>query len=60
MWILILIAVHTNNPADQPARVELTFSDQITCEQSLKSMTYWLKFNNFKIEGRCVKNEVKR
>jgi hypothetical protein len=57
MWILILIAVHINNPNDQPGRIELVFPNQISCEQSLQSMTYWLKFNQFKINGRCVKNE---
>jgi hypothetical protein len=31
------------------------FADQTSCEHSLQSMTYWLKFNNFKIEGRCTK-----
>jgi hypothetical protein len=55
MWILILIAVHINNPNDQPGRIELVFPNRTSCEQSLQSMTYWLKFNQFKINGRCVK-----
>jgi hypothetical protein len=52
---MILIAVHLINPKDIPGRITLEFTDQITCEQSLQSMTYWLKFNDFKIEGKCVK-----
>jgi hypothetical protein len=52
---MILIAVHANNPQDIPGRIELTFQDKVQCEQSLQSMTYWLKFNQFKIEGKCVK-----
>jgi hypothetical protein len=34
---------------------ELMFQNQTSCEQSLQTMTYWLKFNQFKIEGKCVK-----
>ena len=52
---MILIAVHLSDPKDIPGRITLEFTDPITCEQSLQSMTYWLKFNNFKIEGKCVK-----
>ena len=55
MWALILIAVHINNPSDQPGRIELIFQNQQSCEQSLQTMTYWLKFSQFKIEGKCVK-----
>jgi hypothetical protein len=55
MYLMILIAVHLSDPKDIPGRITLEFTDQITCEQSLQSMTYWLKFNNFKIEGKCVK-----
>jgi len=55
MWTLIILAVHLNDPKDVPGRVELLFQDRATCEQSLQTMTYWLKFSQFKIEGKCVK-----
>jgi len=55
MWSLILLAVHITDPKDIPGRIELTFQDKAACEQSLQSMTYWLKFNQFKIEGKCIK-----
>lgn len=55
MWIMILIAVHSNNPQDQPGRVELTFPDQHACETVLSTMTYQLKFSSFRVEGRCQK-----
>ena len=55
MWILILIAVHTTNTSDQPGRIELKFMNEHTCEQTLKTMKWKLKFNNFKIEGICEK-----
>ncbi len=55
MWLMILIAVHLNDPKDIPGKITLEFSDQISCERSLQSMNYWLKFDSFKIEGKCVK-----
>jgi hypothetical protein len=58
--LMILIAVHVNDPKDVPAKLTLEFPDQTTCEQSLKSMSYWVKFESFKIDGKCFKNEIKR
>ena len=55
MWTLLLIAVHINNPNDIPGRINLQVQTQQQCEQILQSMTYWLKFSNFKIEGKCQK-----
>jgi len=55
MWSLILIAVHINNPSDIPGRIEMSFQDKGLCEQTLQTMTFWLKFSQFKIEGKCVK-----
>ena len=55
MWLMILIAVHINDPKDIPAKMTMDFPDQQSCEQSLRSMAYWVKFESFKIEGKCVK-----
>jgi hypothetical protein len=55
MWMMILIAVHINDPKDIPGRITLQFQTQQQCEQALQSMTYWLKFENFKVEGKCQK-----
>lgn len=33
----------------------LQFQTQQQCEQILQTMTYWLKFESFKVEGRCQK-----
>jgi len=55
MWTLILIAVHINNPSDIPGRINLQFQSQLQCEQTLQSMTSWLKFDKFKVEGKCQK-----
>ena len=55
MWLMILIAVHTTNPQDQPARIELLFPNQLSCEQVLTTMQYELKFKTFKVTGQCQK-----
>jgi hypothetical protein len=57
MWLLILIAIHVNDPTDQPGRVELQFADQKTCEQVLSTMKWQLKFKSFKVEGKCIKQQ---
>lgn len=55
MWLMILIAVHINDPKDIPGKITLQFQTQQQCEQALQSMTYWLKFESFKVEGKCQK-----
>ncbi len=55
MWLMILIAVHINDSKDIPGKIILEFPEQTVCEQTLKSMTYWLKFESFKVEGKCIK-----
>lgn len=55
-WMLILICVSLNNPNDVPGIITMIHKSQEDCEKSLSTMTYWLKFNSFKIDGKCVKN----
>ena len=55
MWLMILIAAHITDPKDIPGKVTLEFSEQAACEQTLKTMSYWLKFDSFKVEGRCLR-----
>jgi len=55
MWMMILIAIHIKNPDDIPGKITLQFESQQQCEQSLQSMTYWLKFDKFKVVGKCQK-----
>jgi len=55
MWLMILIAVHTTNPQDQPGKIELIFPTQNSCEQTLATMRYDLKFKTFKVIGECKK-----
>ena len=52
---MILIAVHINNPNDVPGKITLEFPDQQSCETSLRSLRYKLKFDSFKVEGKCQK-----
>jgi hypothetical protein len=55
MWLMILIAVHIKNPEDIPGKILIQFQSQQQCEQALQSMTYWLKFEQFKVVGKCQK-----
>ena len=55
MWLLVLLAIHTNNPGDQPGRIEMLFDDKQTCEKVLATMKYELKFKSFKVTGQCQK-----
>ena len=52
---MILIAVHVTDPKDIPGKINLQFQTQTECEQVLSTMTYKLKFDNFKVEGKCQK-----
>lgn len=52
-WILILICVSVTNASDIPGKTTIEFESQSQCENSLATMTYWLKFNSFKIVGKC-------
>ena len=51
----MLIAVNIYHPNDIPARISLTFDTQESCQRALDSMTYWMKFPSFKVEGSCQK-----
>jgi hypothetical protein len=55
MWILIILAVHVNNPKDIPGQVTLEFPTQQACEQARTTMTSWLKFDSFKVIAQCKK-----
>lgn len=52
-WLLILLCVSINNPNDVPGRLTLEFDTKQQCEASLKTMTYNLKFDTFKVVGNC-------
>lgn len=54
MWTLLLIAVHVNNPSDQPGRIELDMPDRQACQAAADSMRYWLKFSQFRVQAQCV------
>jgi hypothetical protein len=52
-WLLILLCVSINNPNDVPGRLTLEFDTKQQCETTLKTMTYNLKFDTFKVVGNC-------
>jgi hypothetical protein len=53
MWLMILIAVNINNPSDQPAKMSMEFPDKQSCEQVKTTLSYSVKFKNYKIEASC-------
>jgi hypothetical protein len=50
-----MVAVHVNNPTDQPGKIELQFETEKNCVETLKTLRYELKFKQFRVEGKCVK-----
>jgi hypothetical protein len=58
MWLMLLIAVHINDPSDIPAKMTLEFPDQHSCEQAKSSLSYWVKFKNFKVEASCQRKSL--
>jgi len=44
--------------ADVPGRIQLQFRDQASCELALQSMTSWVKFPWFRVEGRCEQKNI--
>jgi len=55
MWILLLLSVNISNPQDVPGRVTLEFETEQQCQAAKNSMTYWLKFDTFKVTAECIK-----
>ena len=53
MWLLIILAVHVNDPTDIPGRAEIQFPDQKSCQQALATIKWQLKFKSFKVVGEC-------
>jgi hypothetical protein len=52
-WILILTAMHIDNPEDIPARVEFVLPSQEECIEVAESLDYWIKFKNFIVTAEC-------
>lgn len=54
VWILILTAVHVNNPNDRPGRIEVVMQNREQCELARQNYTYELKFKSFTVEAVCI------
>lgn len=52
-WILILTAMHIDNPNDIPARVEFELSSEQECIEVAESLDYWIKFKQFIVTAEC-------
>lgn len=55
MWILVILAVHVNDPEDIPGRVLLEFNSQKECESAQSTIQSWIKFKSFKVTSECKK-----
>jgi len=55
MWILLVMSVHINNPADVPGWVRIPMESEAQCERARAGVTAWLKFESFKVETKCEK-----
>jgi hypothetical protein len=58
MWILLIIALNITDSEDSkdiPAKIEIPFETQAQCEHAKYNMTYWIKYKNFKLLGKCTK-----
>jgi hypothetical protein len=53
--MLLIVAVSISNAHDIPGRVSLQMDSQQQCEEKLATMKYWLKFDSFKVTGKCEK-----
>jgi hypothetical protein len=54
-WILLILVVNTTDPKDIPGKVTLEFANETQCEDAKQSLTYWLKFDTFKVQAQCLK-----
>ena len=57
MWILLIIAVHVNDPTDVPAKLNMTTETKEECEKLAQSLDYWIKFKQFKLETTCLQKK---
>jgi hypothetical protein len=56
MWFLYIIVVHVSIPSDIPGKILLEFKTEKQCIEALNSISYWTKFNWFKVEGKCYES----
>lgn len=55
MWILMILAVHVNDPDDIPGKVSIEFNSQKECEHAQSTINSWIKFKSFKVISECKK-----
>jgi|APCry1669189844_1035258.scaffolds.fasta_scaffold02986_6 hypothetical protein len=55
MWLLVIIAMNINNPADQPGRITIEFDTEQACIRAQHSVKYQFKFEGFKVNAQCQK-----
>ena len=51
----MLLSISITNPNDIPGIVTVEFETEQQCLVAKNSMTYWLKFDSFKVTAECLK-----
>jgi len=51
----MILSLNVNNPNDIPGVLTLDFETEQQCQIAKESMTYWLKFDTFKVTAECLK-----
>lgn len=58
MWILILTAIHLKNYNDIPAEVRMSFFTESACIHAQQTLSYTIKYSNYKIVSQCQKESL--
>lgn len=53
IWILLLTAMHVDNPKDVPATMQFEVETEERCIALANTFKYELKFKQYKIEASC-------
>ena len=57
MWLLMIMSISMTNPNDIPGIVTIDFKTEQECQAAITSMTYWLKFDSFKVQAQCIRKQ---
>lgn len=53
MWLLLLSVMHVNDPSDVPGEIRLTFNTEAECHAVANTVSFKLKFPDFKVVTKC-------
>lgn len=56
-WILLLTAMHINNPNNIPATVSMKFDTEKACLEAKNSVEYKIKYESYKMVAECQRKK---